>query len=267
MAIRRMFSKRVIESARFLKMPLTTQALYFHLGMRADDDGVVEAYSVVKMVGASEDDLKVLVSKGLVQVLNEDLVTYITDWTENNQIRPDRKIDSIYKDLLLRMNPEVTLIEKRPRTDVVKKSAEADGVPTGIPMVYQVSDDGQPMDNQWTSNGQPMDGIGKDRVGKDRIGKVSSDKDSKDSMRFTPPTLEEVDNYIFKEGYSVDAEQFVSYYESQKWKKANGRPLSDWQAAVRYWERSRKEKEKKSFADEANAAADRWLERRLHDTK
>lgn len=237
MAIRRMFSKRVIESARFLKMPLSSQALYFHLGMKADDDGIVEAYPVVKMVGASEDDLKVLVSKGLVQVLTEDLVSYITDWTENNQIRADRKIDSIYKDLLLQINPEVKLIEKRPRADVLKR---------------QMTDDGQPMDVQWTTNGQPMDGIGKDRVVEDRLEEDRAVKDKtgkkKDSVRFTPPTLEEVDQYIFENGYAVDAEQFISYYESQKWKKANGQPLSDWQAAVRYWERSRKEKKPQNRA-------------------
>lgn len=153
MASRRMFSIRLINSARFLKMPISCQALYFHLGLHADDDGIVEAYNVIKTVGCTEDDLRVLVGKGFVQVLNEDLVSYITDWNENNSIRPDRKIDSIYKDLLLSINPEVKIIEKRQRAD--KKII-----------------DGQPMDNQRTTNGQH------------RLGKVSIDKDSigKDSI-------------------------------------------------------------------------------------
>ena len=107
MAERRMFSKRVIGSARFLKMPISTQCLYFHLGLNADDDGIVEAYTTIKQIGATEDDLKVLVAKGFCTVLNEDLVTYITDWRENNKLRADRKIDSIYKDLLLQMVPDV----------------------------------------------------------------------------------------------------------------------------------------------------------------
>lgn len=245
MAIRRMFSKRVIESARFLKMPLSSQALYFHLGMKADDDGIVEAYPVVKMVGASEDDLKVLVSKGFVQVLTEDLVSYITDWTENNQIRADRKIDSIYKDLLLQINPEVKLIEKRPRADVLKR---------------QMTDDGQPMDVQWTTNGQPMDGIGKDRVVEDRLEEDRTVKDKtgkkKESVRFIPPTIEEVEDFIFQEGLSIDAEEFYNYYASQKWKKANGRPLSDWQAAARYWERKRKARS--GTTDDWNRMMSEW---------
>ena len=142
MAKSRMFSKRLMESARFLKMPASTQCLYFHLGLNADDDGIVEAYNVMKLVGATEDDLKVLVSKGFVIVLNEDLVTYITDWTENNNIRADRKIDSIYKDLLLQVVPDAKLQEKKQRADVKKKILEI---------------------------GQPMDGIGKDSIGKNYI--------------------------------------------------------------------------------------------------
>lgn len=147
MADRRMFSKRIVSSAKFLKMPISSQCLYFHLGLHADDDGVVEAYTVMNSVGASEDDIKVLVTKGFVYVLNEDLVSYITDWSENNKIRADRKIDSIYKGLLLQVLPDVKLIQKRERADVLKKKTN-----------------GQPMDVQWTAQ---------DRLGKDSIGKVS----------------------------------------------------------------------------------------------
>lgn len=156
MASRRMFSIRLINSARFLKMPISCQALYFHLGLHADDDGIVEAYNVIKTVGCTEDDLKVLVGKGFVQVLNEDLVSYITDWRENNKIRADRKIDSIYKDLLISLNPTIDLLEPQPRADR-KGPTEESG-----------TSHGQPMDGQWTDNGRHR--LGKDRLVKDRIG-------------------------------------------------------------------------------------------------
>ena len=146
-----MFSLRIINTARFLKMPTSTQCLYFHLGLHADDDGIVEAYPILNSIGATEDDLKILVAKNFVNVLNEDLVTYITDWKENNKIRADRKIDSIYKDLLLQVIPEVEILEKKPRADRLPKQMDVHG----------------------TSHGQPMDGIGKDR-----LGKVSLDKDN-----------------------------------------------------------------------------------------
>lgn len=150
MAIRRMFSSRVTESTRFVKMPATSQNLYFHLGMKADDDGVVEAYPVMCIIGASEDDLRVLVSKGFVTILNEDMVAFLNDWLENNNIRKDRKTDSIYKELLLKVIPEVELKEPK-----------------------------KAIDNQVSDICQPNDGIGKDRLGKDRLSKDSNNNTSK----------------------------------------------------------------------------------------
>lgn len=108
-----MFSARVTESTRFIKMPATSQNLYFHLGMNADDDGVVEAYPVMCMIGATEDDLRILVSKQFATVLNEDYVTFLNDWMENNNIRADRKVDSIYQDLLLQIVPDAQLKEAK----------------------------------------------------------------------------------------------------------------------------------------------------------
>ena len=104
MANRRMFSKSIIGSARFLRMPPSSRLLYYDLGMYADDDGVVEAFSVMRQTQATEDDLRVLVTKGFVTVLNDDLVTHITDWKENNLIRADRYQPSRYKHLILQLN-------------------------------------------------------------------------------------------------------------------------------------------------------------------
>ena len=166
MAERRMFSKRIINTAKFLKMPVSTQCLYFHLGLQADDDGVVEAYTVMNQTGATEDDLKILVAKGFVIVLNDDLVTYITDWQENNKIRADRKVDTVYKDLLLQILPDVEITKARER-DNKKRSVRTTN---GQPNDNQMTTNGQPNDNQMTTNGQPNDAIGKDRIGKYRLG-------------------------------------------------------------------------------------------------
>ena len=194
MAERRMFSKRIINSARFLKMPVSTQCLYFHLGLHADDDGIVEAYTIMNSIGATEDDLKILVAKNFIVVLNEDLVSYIVDWKENNKIRADRKVDSIYKELLVQILPDVELQQKRQRADVSKKL-----------LAQEIQEIEQPMDDQWTTNGQPMDGIGKDRLGKDSIGKDRkvSKKESKksfddliDSYTSNPELQEELKNHL-----------------------------------------------------------------------
>ena len=118
MADRRMLSKNVVESAKFLKMPQSSQNLYFHLVVNADDDGVVEAYTVLKLINANEDDLRVLVAKEFVIILNEDLVSFICHWRDMNKLQADRKVDSVYKELLLSVNPGIEILEKKQRSDV-----------------------------------------------------------------------------------------------------------------------------------------------------
>ena len=159
MAERRMFAKSVINSAHFLTMPPSSRLLYYDLGMAADDDGVVEAFTVMRTTGAADDDLRVLVSKGFVSLLNDELVAYITDWSTNNQIRKDRYQPSIYRNLLVKLgdgNQRLT-----------------DGLP-----------DGNQRSTQY-------------RLGKDSLGKVSTGEENKAATpprakRFTPPTLAEV---------------------------------------------------------------------------
>ncbi len=168
MASRRMFSFRVTESTRFLKMPATSQNLYFHLCMHADDDGVVEAYNVIRLLGANEDDLRVIVSKGFATLLNEDMVTYINDWRENNNIRADRKTDSVYQELLLSVIPDADLVESKTSYYARKKE------------ICQTND------RQTADNCQPIDRIGKDRLGKDRLGKdrLGKDRLDKDNINY-----------------------------------------------------------------------------------
>ncbi|WP_144231760.1 hypothetical protein [Lactobacillus gasseri] len=197
MAQRRMFSQRIVESARFLKMPPSTQCLYFHLGIHADDDGVVEGYNVMKQTGSTEDDLKILAAKGLITVLNSDLVTYINDWKENNRIRSDRKVDSIYRDLLIRMLPDIELQQSKARADTGKK--------TGI---KAIEGNGRPVDNQWTSNGPHR--LGKDRLGKDSINNIVDSSESPTQI------------------YESEFEQLWSMYPKKQGKKAALRHYKTW---------------------------------------
>lgn len=90
MANKRMFSIEVIDTDKFLDMPVSTQCLYFHLGMRADDEGFVSSpKKIVKLLGCSNDDLKLLIAKGYIMPFEEGVVV-IVDWNVNNYIRPDR---------------------------------------------------------------------------------------------------------------------------------------------------------------------------------
>lgn len=117
-----MLSNRIIGSAAFLQMPLETQALYFHLVCKADDDGVVEAYSIIKTLGTTGDSLQILVAKNFIYPLNQEAVLYVVNWGEHNKIRPDRLVKSIYRPLLLKTLPALSLEEPKPRIDVKDNS-------------------------------------------------------------------------------------------------------------------------------------------------
>ena len=98
MAERRMFAKTIVDSDAFLDMPLSTQALYFHLSMRADDDGFVNnPKKIQRMINASEDDLKLLITKRFVLVFDNGVIV-IKHWRLHNTLRKDRYKPTIYQE-------------------------------------------------------------------------------------------------------------------------------------------------------------------------
>ena len=100
MGNRRMISKTVTQTQRFLRLPLEAQALYFHLIQNSDDDGVVEAFPVVRMIGVSEDNVSLLIVKDFIRPLNNEMVYFIVDFHEQNTIKKDRYKKSVYHELL-----------------------------------------------------------------------------------------------------------------------------------------------------------------------
>ena len=110
-----MFAKTIIDSDVFLDMPLSTQALYFHLSMRADDDGFINnPKKIQRMIGASDDDLKVLVMKRFILPFDSGVVV-IKHWRMHNYIRNDRYKETVYQEekaqLLLKENGAYTQVE------------------------------------------------------------------------------------------------------------------------------------------------------------
>lgn len=150
MAQRRMFSKEVTTSDLFVDMPSSSQLLYFHLGMEADDEGFIgNAKMLSRAYGSNNDDLKLLEAKGFVIAFPSG-VTVVKDWNLNNKIRKDRQKPTIYTE-------EKTLL-----------SLDSKG---SYLLGNQVSTIPQPNDNQMSA----QDRIGEVRLGKDSIGKDSID--------------------------------------------------------------------------------------------
>ena len=139
MAQRRMFSKKITDSDKFLDLPLTAQALYFHLNMHADDDGFVDNTKTIKrMIGASDGDLRILMEQAFVLPFESGVIV-IKDWKIHNYIPKDRYQKTVHTTEFSRL----TLEENKSYTECIQN-------------VYN-------LDTQ--------DRIGKDRIGKDRIGK------------------------------------------------------------------------------------------------
>lgn len=144
MARRRMFSLDVVDTDKFLDMPSSTQALYFHLGMRADDGFISSPKRITKTVNCSEDDLKLLIAKRYL-IPFESGVVVISDWKINNWIRSDRKQSTRYK-------YEKSLLD-------INNYA------------YVLTTKKQPSVNQVSTECHTQDSIGKDSIGKDSIDK------------------------------------------------------------------------------------------------
>lgn len=151
MAERRMFAKTIIDSDAFLDMPLSSHALYFHLSMRADDDGFINnPKKIQRMIGASDDDLKLLIAKNFIIPFESGIVV-IKHWRIHNYIRNDRYKSTVYEE-------EKSMLVTKDNNAYALRPAS--GIPTGIPS-------GIPSDNQSGYQMETQVRLGKDSIGKD----------------------------------------------------------------------------------------------------
>ena len=107
MASTRLIPKAIYHSKTFLKLPVTAQNLMTFLILDSDNDGIVEAYGVMRMIGAADDDLRVLVERGMVYVLNEEWITYICDFQKFNKFDARNFQVSRHRSLLVQLHPEI----------------------------------------------------------------------------------------------------------------------------------------------------------------
>lgn len=165
MANRRMFSRDVVMTDDFLDLPPTTKALYFFLNLEADDDGFVgNPKTIMRLVGTTKEDMKLLIEGNYVLLFNSGVVV-ITDWTEHNSIRKDRKKPTRFAEEM----QQIALVEGNK---------------------YQWLSDVQPTDNQLTTKCQTNGCIGEDRRGEDRRGEVREEK----QPTTTPPLNQDLVN-------------------------------------------------------------------------
>ena len=240
-----MFSKSVVQSGRFLRLPPTARLLYYDLGMAADDDGVAEGFLVLRSTGASEDDLHALAARGFITVLNEDLVCCLNDWKRSNRIPKDRYHPSVYAAL-------IRAIAGEPQDDAEAgedgtqdgNAPSAECIQDGNDLLTECIQDGNDLSTECIQDGDNLyteDRSGKDRSGKDSTGQEKAEESGerrsrgKTAKRFSPPSLEEVEAYCLSRDNGVEPQVFLDFYASKGW-KVGREPMRDWKAAVRTWE-------------------------------
>ncbi|MBR0341203.1 MAG: replisome organizer [Oscillospiraceae bacterium] len=150
MAERRMFSKTIIDSDAFTDMPATSRLLYYDLAMRADDDGFVNSpKKIMRIVGASTDDLLILVDRGFIIPFKSGLIV-ITHWQRHNYIRKDRYHPTVYQE-------EYHSLTIKEKTYVEKDSLI---LTDGQPSVDQISVDQRSTENRQEQESLDLDSCG-----------------------------------------------------------------------------------------------------------
>ena len=219
MAERRMFAKTIVLSDAFLDMPMSARCLYFTLGMLADDDGFVNSpKSIMRQVGASIDDMNILLARKFILAFESGVIV-IKHWRIHNYIQKDRYKGSKY-------------IEEKSTLAVDENGAYTE-------CIHDVS--------------IPDTQV---RLGKVSLGKVNNIGDipqaesppsAKKRTVFKPPTIEEVRAYCLERGNSVDAERWHNHYRANGWMVGKTK-MVDCKAAVRTWERNGYDRDRRPAA-------------------
>lgn len=236
-----MFAKTIIDSDAFLDMPLSTQSLYFHLSMRADDDGFINnPKKIQRMIGASEDDLKLLVAKRFILAF-ENGVIVIKHWRMHNAIRKDRYTPTQYQEqmsmLMIKDNKSYTEINHDNHLATTR----------------------QPLGNQV----QPQVRLGKDRIGKGSVEYIVDDSEE------SQPPAHEKKKKIQKHRYGEYDNVLLTDEEMEKLKNefpdiderienlssyvaSTGKKYKSHYATIRNWARKDKEQTKQKSRNQFN---------------
>lgn len=205
-----MFSLQVVDTDKFLDMPPSSQALYFHLGMHGDDDGFVASpRKIARCAGCNDDDMRILAAKGFIIPFDSGVLV-ITDWRVNNTLQNDRYKETMYQD-------EKSLLR-------LEKSGKYVVDSTSYPECIHSGSNMEPQRNLTQRN-------------QTEPNKTECGGTHHTHTRFSPPSVDDVREYCNERGYTtIDPERFVSYYAARQWKSGQT-AITDWRAAVDSWHR------------------------------
>lgn len=206
MAEKRMFSNKVIETDSFLEMPDSTQNLYFHLSMNADDDGfVAKPKSIMRMTGKKEDDMRLLITKSFIIPFDSGVIV-IKHWRINNYLRSDRYHETIYK-------------EEKQKLTLNEKGEYELGIPVVDQTGYRINTNTNSISNSNNKSTNKGDARGKEKhkygeynhilLTDDELSKLQEEYGEKE----TSSAITFLDEYIEMKGYKCKSH----YLAMRKW--------------------------------------------------
>lgn len=214
MGERRMLTAKVTDADAFVSMPSSAQALYLHLNMGADDDGFNNQVQLAMFKAhASVDDVKLLLAKRFILQFESGVIV-IKHWRMANALRNDRYKPTNYQE-------ELSMLKIKDNKSYTFNDGE--WLPNGCQMVAKRLPDGC----------QTV-AVTKLNLTEHNLTEEKSEK----RKRFSPPTKEEVQAYCDERKNNVDVERFIDFYTANGWVQGKGKPIKDWKAAVRTWEKN-----------------------------
>lgn len=224
MAQKRMFSLSVVDTDRFVEMPVSAQALYFHLGMHGDDDGFVASpRKIARAVGCNLDDLRLLAQKDFI-IPFESGVIVIVDWNANNTLKNDRYKPTVYQ-------AEKARLSEGPDGNYLLQN----GIPDGTSLEPERSQNGSSFVPQHniTEHSLTEHSLTERERGASH---EAAPADKPPRTRFVPPGEDETVMFFRENGSSKEeADAFRDYYQANGWKVGGRASMKDWRAAARNW--------------------------------
>lgn len=229
MARKRMFDLEIINQDSFFDLPMDTKALYFLLGMEADDEGFVSPKKVLRLYGGTEDSLKVLIAKEYI-IPFETGVIVITDWKRNNYIDKNKSKPTIYQQEKAQISYDESTQKYVSLEKVKLKLNES------LEKVY----------------------TDKNRIDKNRI--EYKERNIKERKIFKKPTLEEIENYIKEKNMIVNAKTFYDYFETSNWVDSKGNKVKNWKLKLITWNSYGKDKKEEPIWFDKNIEKEEMTE-------
>ena len=248
MARKRMLNSEFVNSDAFLFLPLSTQALYFHLNLNADDDGFIgNPKMIARMIGASEADLQELIEKRfLLQFEGGEVV--IKHWRIHNTLGKTRYKETTY------LEDKALLSLKENNAYTLRKGEKIDD----SKHVYEdKKPNGEQTENKRRTNGEQTENADKTRLDKTSIDKTRLDKTRQDEYRLGTPNYGDVEEYIKNHNMKTDATEFYTYYQSKGWTIDN-EPVKNWRAVLKGWEKKLNNEPVKETDPKLEGLAEWW---------